>query len=152
MEIYHTETKANNDGLLAELKAKGIEWANGTEITAEITAEIKNWETYESRTCVRVAGTLAFYDEKDYYTSAYPNVQIIKYEAKGCAEVQYVIEFGEYFYKKTRNVREGTRNIIVTSKVKDANWFSCKENAIEVSKLVGGVVKELTTRVTEVRE
>lgn len=147
MEIYHTETKADYDGLLAELKAKGVEWANGTEITAEI----KNWETYESRTCVRVAGTLAFYDEKDYYTSAYPNVQIIKYEAKGCAEVQYVIEFGEYFYKKSWGEdSEGSRSIIVTSEVRDAYWFSCKENAIEVSKLVGGVVKELTTQIAEV--
>lgn len=145
MEIYHTETKADYDGLMAELKAKGVEWANRTKITAET----KNWETYESRTCVRVAGTLAFYDEKDYYTSAYPNVQIIKYEAKGCAEVQYVIELGEYFYKKSWNDNEGSRSIIVTSKVKEAYWFSCKENALEVSKLVGGVVKELTTRVTE---
>lgn len=89
---------------------------------------------------------------KIYHTETQADYDVLmeKLKAKGCAEVQYVIEFGEYFYEKTRDDNDGSRSIIVTSKVKEAYWFSCKENALEVSKLVGGVVKELTTQITEV--
>ena len=150
MKIYHTETQADYDALMVELEAEGVKLYDKEKLES---SEIPSYfGVYKYRTCIMVDGTTALYNPKDYYELLFPDVQIIKYKAKECAEAQYVIEFGEYFYKKSCNDSEGTRSIIVTSKVKEAYWFSCKENAIEVSKLVGGVVKGLTTQITEVLE
>ena len=88
MKIYHTETQEDYDALMAELEAKGIEWANGNEMTAGI----EEWKAYGSRTCVRVEGTDAFYCEKAYYTSAYHDVQIIKYKAKVDEKMKFTKE------------------------------------------------------------
>ena len=110
MKIYHTETQEDFDALMFELEAKGIEWANGTEITAGL----EEWKTYGSRTCVRVDDTDAFYREKAYYTSAYPNIPITKYKAKADEKMKFTKENIEGLVNKyfDDNVGECPGNLI----------------------------------------
>ena len=59
--------------------------------------------------------------------------------------MNYVIEFGEYFYVSGRYSRISSEsNIVLTEEFRNAYWFENKEDAIKISERFGGIVRQFT--------
>lgn len=60
--------------------------------------------------------------------------------------MNYVIEFGEYFYVSGGDSRISSEitNIVLAEEIKNAYWFKNKEDAIKKSERFGGIVRQFT--------
>ena len=88
MKIYHTETQADYDALMIELKAVGCEWFSGRKPTEATTY----WKLNSSETCVKIDKKVIAYNEKGYYAMRYPNIPITKYKAKADEKMRFTKE------------------------------------------------------------
>ena len=98
MKIYHTETQADYDALMIELKAVGCEWFSGRKPTEATTY----WKLNSSETCVKIDKKVIAYNEKGYYAMRYPSAPIIKYKEKADDKMKFTKEnvkkvIDEYF-------------------------------------------------------
>ena len=87
MKIYHTETQADYDALMAELEKQGCKWAFGRELS-----EVNNWHISEHLTCLRVYDSKVNHASLNYYKEEYPDTPIIKYKAKAEEKMRFTKE------------------------------------------------------------
>ena len=85
MKIYHVETQQAYDELMSELEEKGYKWADGEMLN------LKNYfNVYKSKTTITKNSNRKRiqYADVNYDKINNPNVEIIKYKAKGVNKVE----------------------------------------------------------------
>ena len=87
MKIYHTETQADYDALVAELEVQGCKWSSDIKLSA-----INNWHTNGRQTCLRVYGSEVNRASLNYYKEEYTDIPIIKYKAKADEKMRFTKE------------------------------------------------------------
>ena len=88
MKIYHTETQADYDALMVELKSKGCTWGN-----REIPIKGIRWEIRRDVTCVHVSDAkIMTVAKKSFFAYHDPEIPITKYKAKVNEKMKFTKE------------------------------------------------------------